>query len=363
VWTGPVPALFANPAAILLTASPFSAPVADAADICTSTGSLAVRQTAQATTSNGGNWLGVTVTNDVTGSCGIRLSIDASHLDSGVYHRVVTISVPGQTLDVPVTLTIPPMNVNPFYQPVLGSVLNGASFIQGAIAPGEIITLRGFGLSLVSPSPLEKSFTTHSSGNVPLNLAGTEVLINGKPAPVLYESSSQVNAIAPYEIAGKSAATVQITVGGGASQVWSVPIAPAAPGIFTLDSTGAGQAAVLNQDNSVNGPAQPAARGSVIQIFATGIPVAGAMTGSITPAPAPGSTDPVSVAIGGTTASIQYAGPTPGEVAGVIQVNAVVPENAPTGPAVPIVLSVSPPQGPLQPIIYASQAGATIAVQ
>ena len=189
------------------------------------------------------------------------------------------------------------------------------------------------------------------------------MLINGKPAPVLYESSSQVNAIAPYEIAGKSAATVQIVVGGSASQVWSFPIVPAAPGIFILDATGAGQAAVLNQDNSVNGPAQPAARGSVIQIFATGIPVAGAVTGSITPAPGPGSTDPVSVAIGGTTASIQYAGPAPGEVAGVSQVNSVVPDNAPTGPAVPIVLSVSPPQGPLQPIIYTSQAGATIGVQ
>jgi uncharacterized protein (TIGR03437 family) len=101
----------------------------------------------------------------------------------------------------------------------------------------------------------------------------------------------------------------------------------------------------------------------VIQIFGTGIPVAGAVTGGITPAPAPGSTDPVSSDIGGVTASIQYAGPAPGEVAGVIQVSAVVPDNAPTGPAVPIVLSVRPPQGPLQPIIYTSQAGATIGVQ
>ena len=87
----------------------------------------------------------------------------------------------------------------------------------------------------------------------------------------------------------------------------------------------------------MNDPAQSAARGSVIQIFATGTSVAGAITGSITPAPAPGSTDPVSVAIGGVTASIQYAGPAPGEIAGLIQVNAVVPDNAPTGPAIPIV--------------------------
>jgi len=197
---------------------------------------------------------------------------------------------------------------------------------------------------------------------VPTSLANAEVLINGKPAPMLYTSPWQINAIVPYEVPEHSAATVQVLF-NGSSPIWSVPVAPAAPGIFTLDSTGAGPAAVLNQDNSVNGPAQPAARGSVIQIFATGLPVAAAVTGSITPAPDPGSTDPVSVDIGGTTARILYAGPAPGEIAGLIQVNAVVPDIAPTGSAVPIALSVSPPQGPLQPTIYASQTGATIAVQ
>jgi uncharacterized protein (TIGR03437 family) len=122
---------------------------------------------------------------------------------------------------------------------------------------------------------------------------------------VLYTSPSQINAIVPYEVAGQSAAMVQVLF-NGLSQVWSVPLAPAAPGIFTLDSTGAGQAAVLNQDYSVNGPSQPATRGTVIQIFATGIPVRGAVTGGITPTAAPDTTDPVSVAIGGLTASIQY---------------------------------------------------------
>jgi len=241
-----------------------------------------------------------------------------------------------------------PLSPGSVAPPVLGPVLSGASFIQGAIAPGEIITLRGFELG---------------TGGLPVDLASTEVLINGKAAPLLYASPSQVNAIVPYEVAGQRAATVQVVYYDVGSQVWSLPVAPAAPGIFTQDSTGAGQAAVLNQDNSVNGSSQPAARGTVIQIFATGIPVAGAVTGSITPAAAPGTTDPVSVSIGGVTAPIQYAGPAPGEVAGVIQVNAIVPDNAPTGPAVPIFLSVSPPQGPLLLVVYPSQAGVTIAVQ
>lgn len=66
VWNGPVPAVFAEPATISLTAVPFAAPLAEAADICTYTGSLVVQQSARATTSNGGNCLGATVVPDVT---------------------------------------------------------------------------------------------------------------------------------------------------------------------------------------------------------------------------------------------------------------------------------------------------------
>jgi trimeric autotransporter adhesin len=162
-----------------------------------------------------------------------------------------------------------------------------------------------------------------------------------------------VNAIVPYEVAGQAAATVQL-VDVGVSAVWSIPVGPAEPGIFTDNSIGAGQAAVLNQDNSVNGPNQPAGRGSVIQIWATGIPVQGAVDGSIAPGPVFNATPPVSVLIGGVSAIVQYAGPAPGEVAGMVQVNAIVPENAPTGSAVPIILEAAGQQ---------SQTTATIAVQ
>ena len=153
------------------------------------------------------------------------------------------------------TLTIPPPR-NSLLQPVVGSVLNAASNGQGAIAPGEIIAIRGMEFSYLGQAT---TFTLDNSDLVPAYLDGTAVLINGKPAPLLYASPSQINAIVPYEVAGQSAATAQALF-NGLSNVWSVPIAPAAPGIFTLDSTGAGQVAVLNQDNSVNGPEQPAAR-------------------------------------------------------------------------------------------------------
>jgi uncharacterized protein (TIGR03437 family) len=100
----------------------------------------------------------------------------------------------------------------------------------------------------------------------------------------------------------------------------------------------------------------------VIQIFATGKQVRGAVTGSVTPAPAPESTDRLFGSIGGVPANIQYAGPAPGQIAGLLQVNAVVPDTAPTGPTVPIGF-INPPHIMFDRTVYGSQAGVTIAVQ
>lgn len=126
----------------------------------------------------------------------------------------------------------------------------------------------------------------------------------------------------------------------GVSSSWTLPVASASPAIFSQDSSGYGAAAVLNQDNSLNGAVNPAGRGSVIQIFATGVNEP--------------SGAPVGVRIGGVDAAILYAGAAPGAVAGLYQVNAVIPSGVIPGPSVPIVLAV----GALQ-----SQSGLTIAVQ
>jgi hypothetical protein len=92
----------------------------------------------------------------------------------------------------PVTLTIvPPVNPTGGQPVLLGSVLNAASSIQEAIAPGEIITIHGgfggfgfFGEEVYSGT----TFTLDSHGRVPTSPSGAEILINGKPAPLLYVS-------------------------------------------------------------------------------------------------------------------------------------------------------------------------------
>jgi uncharacterized protein (TIGR03437 family) len=73
-------------------------------------------------------------------------------------------------------------------------------------------------------------------------------------------SGTQVNAIVPYEVSGKAMTTIQVVNNGIPSAAWAIPAAAATPGIFTQDETGQGLAAVLNQDNSVNGPSSPVAR-------------------------------------------------------------------------------------------------------
>ena len=122
----------------------------------------------------------------------------------------------------------------------------------------------------------------------------------------------------------------------------AVRVAAAAPGLFTIDASGKGQAAALNQDGSVNGKATPIRAGDVIVLFGTGegqtLPAGtdGALTGNDAPRPVL----PVKVTIGGKEGAILYAGGAPGLVAGLVQINVRVPADVPPGDAVPVVLQV-----------------------
>lgn len=147
----------------------------------------------------------------------------------------------------------------------MSSIVNAASGTAGAIAPGEIITLYGTG---IGPAPT--SYMLDVAGRLATTLNGNSVFINGVPAPLLYASAGQVNAIVPYEVGTSGTATIQVTSNGVTSGAWGAPVVPSAPALFTLTGSGAGGVEVLNQDNSVNGPSNPAGRGTVIQIFATG---------------------------------------------------------------------------------------------
>lgn len=235
--------------------------------------------------------------------------------------------------------------------PSISGILNAASFQGGPVAPGEIVTLFGSG---IGPSDLI-SLQLGTDGLVTTTLGQTQVLFDGKAAPLIYVRSDQTAAVVPYAVAGNSTTQLQVTYTGVVSAVMTVPVAASAPGIFSIDSSGKGPGAVLNADGSINSPSNPAKAGSVVSIFATGegLTTPSGTDGKVASDMLPKPVLPVSVRIGNQVANVQYAGGAPGAVAGLLQINANVPATVAVGPAVPVVLTVG---------TASSQAGITIAV-
>jgi uncharacterized protein (TIGR03118 family) len=234
------------------------------------------------------------------------------------------------------------------------SVVNAASGASGAVAPGEVVVLNGI---TIGPSPLVQN-AIPASGRVGSSLADVSVTFNygsGQriTAPLLYCSASQTAVVVPYGLAGFSTATIAVTYKGQQVSM-QVPVTLSAPGIFTGNFSGTGQAVALNADGTVNSATNTASAGSVITLFATG-------QGPENPPGEDGVVNdrilrtpqlPVSLTIGGQTAQVLYAGSAIGSVQGVMQIEALIPAGL-TG-AVPVVLTVG---------TTTSQANATISVK
>lgn len=205
--------------------------------------------------------------------------------------------------------------------PVINAVRNAASY-AGNIAPGTIGVIFGEHLG-----PDALTYPQVSKGLLPTSLAGVQVLFDGTPAPLIYVSKNQLAFIVPYVADLARLAHVQVSNSGAASDVAEIPVGAAAPALFTIDSSGKGQAAVLNQDGIANGPNAAAPAGSVLQIFATGegqtdpYGVDGRLASTILPKPRLA----VKVELGGIMLTPEYAGAAPGAASGLLQVNVRIP--------------------------------------
>jgi hypothetical protein len=211
---------------------------------------------------NGGKWLSVSA-NAGTTPATFNVLVDPTGLAAGSYSGSVTVTGSGasqtQTVRVTLAITAP--------VPSIATLLNAASLLPGAVAPGEIVTIKGSNLGPPTPGV---AGTILTSGFYATSVAGTQVTFDGVAAPLLYVSAGQINAVVPYALNNKTTTNVQVSVNGIASSIRAFQVAPSAPGIFTVDASGSGQAAVINQDGTVNGPLNPAAPGSIIAIYATG---------------------------------------------------------------------------------------------
>jgi uncharacterized protein (TIGR03437 family) len=297
----------------------------------------------------GGNSLGYQITPAGSSNQFIApatIQITARSATPGVYSGAVSLVWTGGSLTVPVTLTI---TGSPATTPVMTAVVASGSAITGAIAPGELISIFGTGIG-GAPATLQLD----ASGKVATTLSNTQVMINGIAAPLIYVSPDQINAIVPYELAGLAQATIQVSYAGSPAPPWSVPVVAAAPSIFTVSGSGVGQASVVNADGSVNTVSNPAVRGTIVQIYATGggQTTPASSTGVVAAGPENLLVMPV-VQIGGVNAQVIYAGAAPGEVDGVVQLNVLIPAPLTPGGALPVVISIGGVN---------SQTGATIAV-
>jgi uncharacterized protein (TIGR03437 family) len=239
-------------------------------------------------------------------------------------------------------------NLQGFSPPVTGS---GSAL--NPIAPGEIVVVFGAGLG-----PDTLAVATPSGGFFPTTVGGTQVIINGKAAPLIYSSATAVAAIVPYSAYGLTSTQVSVVYQNKTSAAITLPVAPSAPGVFTANASGSGQAAVRNQDGTLNGPANPAPVGSVITLYATGegqtspAGIDGKLAG-LTNLPAP--LQPVNVTIGGLTAVVDYFGAAPTLVAGAMQVNVEIPGGLPNDTTVPVIVQIGGVNSPAVTIAVSNQ--------
>ncbi len=163
--------------------------------------------------------------------------------------------------------TLPPGAVTG--SPAISAVVNGASYLEGAVSPGELVTIFGANLGppLSASGEVDGDFLEDS-------IEDTKVMIGGAASPILYASSTQINTVVPFGVTGTSA-QIQIFYQGQPTASATVQIQAASPALFSANSNGGGQGAILNQDGSVNTHSNPAAPGSEVVLYATG---AGLMT-------------------------------------------------------------------------------------
>jgi uncharacterized protein (TIGR03437 family) len=269
----------------------------------------------------------------------LTVSVNPLALNPTTYTGTITVTAPGSSnspQNILVTLTVSAAASTV----IVSSITNSASGAAGAIAPGQIVTIKGNGLG---PTPGVSFSVDPNTGTVASTLSGTRVLFGSFAAPITYTSATQINAIVPYEVTGQSQLVMTVQYQGSTSAGSPIQVASSAPGVFTFNSTGTGQAAAANQDGSLNGLSGAAAKGSYVTIYFTG-------GGQTSPAGATGSvnsgsilkylTQNVFVTVGGQPATVAFAGAAPTFVDGVLQMNIQLNNNTPSGNSQPLVVSV-----------------------
>jgi uncharacterized protein (TIGR03437 family) len=221
-----------------------------------------------------------------------------------------------------------------------------SSLVNTGFAPGEVLLLSGSGLGPVQGV----AAVPNAAGQYPTSLGGVQVLFNSKPAPLLFVQANEIHTVAPFSFL-LSQPTIQVQYGTESASL-ELPQYEVEPAIFSVN----GQGAIVNQDGTVNTPANPARLGSIVSIYATGTGYLTDMArttlnpipdGQVTPIPPPYYVTQIygpQVTFAGVPGTTLFSGSAPGLIVGVTQINVQLPAVLPSGTAlgaVPVILDLA----------------------
>jgi uncharacterized protein (TIGR03437 family) len=149
--------------------------------------------------------------------------------------------------------------INPAAPPSMKvfAVQNGfLGSLSARVSPAELVAIYGPGIGAASPMT-----ATPVDNRYPTSLGSVSVQVNGTSVPLLYVSSTQINAVIPMELATNAGATIQITNKSATTAAFPLRIVPSAGVAFS---------SAFNSDWTVNSSNNPAHAGSYVTVYATG---------------------------------------------------------------------------------------------
>lgn len=234
--------------------------------------------------------------------------------------------------------------------PLTAGVANAASGAGVYISPGGLVSLYG--------SQLSDSVGGGGVAPFPTQVNGTIVQMGGVALPLRYVSPGQVNAQVPFGLNYNTEQQLVVQRGTTLSVPVDIVVAPAQPGVYTQNSSGAGPGEIVDATQSYQlvTAQTPATAGDVIIIYCNGLGAVSPPVPTGSPAPLAGpvsqTVNPLTVTIGGLAATVSFAGLTPG-YPDLYQVNATVPAGLSPGTQVPVVLTIAGQSSP--PVTMAVQ--------
>lgn len=240
------------------------------------------------------------------------------------------------------------------------SFTNGASG-QPGVVPGSVVKIVAPGLA----PGIQNCLLPGLIGILPFELGGVTVQFGPDSAPLFapifyvcnVNGEESVAIQAPFELPTGNV-RAKVTVSGGSTVVESVPVFAVQPGLFeSVGGDGLRHAVVMRPNGSLVSPSNPAQRGELLWLFATGL---GAVSpASATGVPGAGQSVVANLVVGVNNAGVRVVGGeySPGAV-GIYRVQFEVPADTATGPNRPFALAVRTPDGQL---IFGN--GSSIAIQ